>query len=277
MTDDLQIVLDNADARWTRHLAVLEWDPAWRIRGPEDSFTAAQELAHHAHWLDYALAHARARTEGTEAPAAIEDFDAANDAWAAEDAALTFEDARDRAAQSREAYIAFLRPLAESGDQDALAGLRGNLVGHFDEHFGFMITGLLRHESVAWERLTAFLDARSDAALHTGDKGETWSAAAIYAHLGRWMTVNMPRVDAFLADGVVPDLPAEMDALNARWFEEDRDISFADARRGTFLARDQFTAQIRSVPLDRWTPRLVALCNGNSLGHYQEHLGYIEG
>ena len=66
---------------------------------------------------------------------------------------------------------------------------------------------------------------------------------------------------------------AEPDALPV---PSARDVSFPDARRRAFLARDRFGGQMRSVPLARWTPRLVGLYNGNGFGHYQEHLGYLE-
>lgn len=143
---------------------------------------------------------------------------------------------------------------------------------------GFMVAGLLQHESSGWEQITALLDARADEVLHTNDQGEPQRASDVYAHLERWMTANIPRVEAFLADGpggAVPDLPASVDELNARWAQEDRDVAFAEARRRAFLARDRFMAQMRTVPLDRWTARLVGLYHGNGLGHYQEHLGYL--
>ena len=45
-TDDrssLAGIIEAADARWQRHVEVLDWNAAWRIRGPEDPFIAVQE------------------------------------------------------------------------------------------------------------------------------------------------------------------------------------------------------------------------------------------
>jgi hypothetical protein len=281
MTDE-ELTLDSVEAaartRWDRHRQVLEWDTAWRIRGPEDPFIAAQEIAHHGHWSDHAFAGLRARVERTPAPPRIEDLDGQNAAWADEDAALTYDDARDRTEAILAKYTAYVRSVPTEHRDRAVRGLHFLAVEHFDAHFGFMVTGLLEHESAGWERLTAILDARPEGVLHTGEDGQDWTAAAIYAHLERWMAVNMPRVDAFLAagpDGSVPDLQASVDELNARWVEEDAALSFAEARQRAFRSRDHFVAQIRSVPADRWTPRLVGLYMGNAWGHYNEHLAYF--
>jgi hypothetical protein len=139
----------------------------------------------------------------------------------------------------------------------------------------FMVDGALKHESAAWERLTALLDARPSEVLHAGEDGQPWTATAAYAHLGRWMTVNIPRADAFLAGGSVPELPESVDDLNARWLEEDSGLTFDAARARTHEARDGFMAQMRTIPAERWTPRLMGLYGGNSWGHYAEHLAYF--
>src|SRR3546814_19010892 len=80
-----------------------------------------------------------------------------------------------------------------------------------------MVTGMLDHESVQWERITAILDAHPRGPLHRGEDDVSWDATAVYAHLCRWMAVQFSRVAAFLATGEVPDLDATVDDLNHRW------------------------------------------------------------
>ncbi len=275
---DLHAALGEAEERWQRHTQLLGVARDLRIRGPEDPFTAAQELGHHAHWLEYARAATLARFEDAPAPERIEDEDAANARWAAEDAALPFEDALARCTRAWESYRdAIVRLAGALPEQERLVrGLRGNLVDHFDQHWGYLVRGELAHESVEWERLTALLDARPEGVLHSGEDGQDWTARDIYTHLERWMTTNIPRVQTFASTGAVPDLPASVDELNARWIEQDRDVAFPEARRRAFLARDRFADTVRDLPAAQWTTRIAALYHGNARGHYLEHLDYID-
>ncbi|MGE3961271.1 MAG: hypothetical protein AB7F65_06265 [Dehalococcoidia bacterium] len=270
----LEAVLVAAEARWQRHVDLLDWQPGYRIRGPEDPFLPAQEYAHHGHWLELALARLRARLDGAEPPARIADFDAQNAAWAAEDAARTHEEAKAYATAMRDAYLEAAREPARA-DERILAGLEFMLVGHLDQHFAYMLNGMLEHESMQWERITAALDARSRGRLHRGEDGVSWDATAIYAHLHRWMWIQFPRIEAFLQSGEVPELEATTDELNARWFAEDATLRFENARRHAFRSRDRFTRTVREVPIEKWNTRLVGLFVGNSAGHYQEHLAWI--
>lgn len=267
-------VLVEADARWQRHVDILDWQPAHRIRGPEDPFTAAQEYAHHGHWIEVAVQRLRARLDGTEPPARITDFDAQNRAWAEADASRSHADAKAYATEMRSAYIEAARGPAATDDR-LLAGVRFLLVDHVDQHFGYMLEGMWQHESVQWERMTAALDSHPRGRLHRGADGINWDATAIYAHLERWMAVQFTRVAAFLEGGEVPDLDDTTDALNARWMAEDDALKFEAARRQAYVTRDRFIRTLRDVPVSRWNARLVGLCSGNSLGHYQEHLDWI--
>ena len=255
-------------------LAELDWQPDYRIRGPEDPFTAPQEYAHHGHWLESALGRLRARLDGTELPPRIADFDAQNAAWAEEDSGRSHEEAKAYATEMRGAYLEAARGPART-DERILAGLEFMLVNHFDEHFRYMITGMLEHESMQWERMTAALDSHPRGTLHRGGDGVAWDATAIYAHLHRWMWVQFPRVEAFIETGEVPELEATTDELNARWLVEDKDLKFEVARRHAYRTRDRFARLLRDVPIGKWNPRLVGLFVGNATGHYQEHLAWI--
>ncbi len=267
-------VLAAAEARWTRHTQVLDWQPDYRIRGPEDPFTPAQEYAHHGHWLETSLARLRARLDGTEPPARIADGNAQNAKWAEVDAGLTIEDAKAYATEMRTAYLE-AAPGPAATDERILAGLEFMLVRHFDDHFRYMVTGMLNHESMQWERMTAALDSHPRETLHKGEDGVAWDAVAIYSHLHRWMFVQFPRVEAFLQTGEVPELEATTDQLNALWFREDKEQRFESARRNAYRTRDRFVRMIGEVPIEKWNARLVGLCVGNSAGHYQEHIDWI--
>ncbi|MDO9445654.1 MAG: hypothetical protein Q7K37_10090 [Dehalococcoidia bacterium] len=278
MADDVFAVLwDEAEARWRRHTEVLDWSPDYRIRGTDTDWLARDEYAHFAHWLEYALVGARSRLLGGPPPTPIADEDAQNDAWAAEDRALTEEEARRRCTSIRQDYVDLIRGLPEERRNERVAGVvRGVLVSHFDDHFGYMVAGMLSDEAAAWQRLTAALDPRPSEVLHTGDDGRPWRAADIYAHVERWMTVNIPRAETGLATGVVPELESSADDLNARWLAEDAGVTFEAARRRSFVAREAFMAQMRGIAIPQWTARLVSLYAGNAWGHYAEHLEYME-
>lgn len=274
--DALEEAVRQATARRDRHAETLGRDPSWRFRGPDDPFTAAQEWGHHWHWADVALYATRARVEGLRRRPRLED-DEQNAAWAAEDQALTYEDALAKYDAVLAEYVAYLRGLTlEQRDGAVAEWFTGTVVEHFDQHFGFLVEGALLHEEATWQRLTAILDARPDGVLHTGANGEAWNAADTYAHLERWMTVNIPRVAEFLATGVFPELPAGTDEMNARWSKEDAGIAFDVARTKAFEARERFMAQMRTVPLDRWTSFLLRHYGGNAWGHYAEHLDYLD-
>lgn len=274
--DAIEEAVRQATARRDRHAETLGRDPSWRFRGPDDPFTSAQEWGHHWHWADVALHATRARIEGLPKRARLAD-DEQNAAWAAEDAALTYEEALAKYDAVLAEYVAYLRGLApEQRDETVAAWFTGTTVGHLDQHFGFLVEGALLHEEATWQRLTALLDARPSGVLHTGANGEPWTAADTYAHLERWMTVNIPRVEEFLASGVFPELPAGTDEMNALWSKEDASIAFDGARAKAVDARRLFMAQMRTIPLDRWTSFLMRHYGGNAWLHYVEHLDYIE-
>jgi hypothetical protein len=277
MADDtFEALWRDADARWARLTEVLDGAPEYRIRGADADWAARDEYAHFAHWLEYARAHARARFDGTSPPPLVADEDEQNALWAAEDRTLSHEQARERCAAARQAYIDLINGLpAERRTDRAASVVRGGLVGHFDTHWEYMVTGMAADESAEWGRVTGILDAQPSGVLHTGDDGRPWTAADIYAHLERWMTVNIPRAAAGLTTGVVPDLPDSMDALNGLWLAEDAGVPFEAARRRAFLARDAFMGQMRGIPVEAWTARLVSLYGGNAWGHYREHLEYM--
>lgn len=272
----LDELVHEAAARRDRHAETLGGNAAWRFRGPDDPFSAAQEWGHHWRWTDASFYATRARIEGLLRRPRLED-DAQNAAWAAEDASLTYDEARAKYDAVLAGYVAYLQGLSpEQRDEAVAEWFAGAVVEHFDQHYGFIVEGALLHEEAAWQRLTGLLDARASGVLHTGDDGQPWSAADIYAHIERWMTANIPRVDAFLASGTVPELPASVDELNARWSKEDAGVAFDAARTRTVEARTRFMAQMRTIPLDRWTARLMGLYGGNAWGHYAEHLEYLD-
>jgi hypothetical protein len=277
MTDEVfEALWREADARWARLTEVLDYSPDHRVRGADVDWLARDEYAHFAHWLEYACAHARARFEGTPPPPTVADEDEQNALWAAEDRSLTREQARDRCASARQAYIDLIKGLpAERRTERVATVVRGGLVGHFDTHWEYMVAGMAADESSGWERITRILDAQPSGVLHVGDDERPWTAADTYAHLERWMVINIPRVEAGLATGVLADLPDDPEALNDLWLAEDAGVTFEDARRRAFLARDTFIAQMRSVPAGAWTAELVILYAGNAWEHYREHLGYM--
>jgi len=268
-----QMLLD-AETKWARHLALLDGDSAYRLRGSNMDWLPRDEYAHHWRWLAHELAVARARVQGVTPPR-ISNVDAANEAWTAEDRSLSLDEARNLALAAWDEYLAFVRDLTpEQREGETLDSFFGTAVVHLDDHLRYMVDGALHDESSEWERLTAHLDGRPSGPLYRDDAGGEVTSAATYAHLARWMEVNLDRVQAFFDTGVVPDLEADVDVLNARWAQEDAALTLAESRRRAFLVRDRFMGQMRGIPIARFTPRLLGMYAGNSWDHYREHLGY---
>src|SRR5688572_3908786 len=101
-----------ADAAWDRFNGILDAQPERELHGRGSNWTAREEYAHHARWLDRSLASIRSRVEGISPPP-DEHEDVLNERWQAEDRALSLDEAKVRGESARSAILDYVRVLPE--------------------------------------------------------------------------------------------------------------------------------------------------------------------
>mgnify|MGYP001483032859 CR=1 FL=1 len=123
-----------------------------------------------------------------------------------------------------------------------------------------------------WPVWTAFLDelaARGEAE-KVGREG--WSAAEAVAHVARWQAWSVSRVAQLAAGERLAEV--DIDGQNAGWAEEDRGISWAQARALAETSQAAFREAVAGVPEEGWRRSLGRLVVANSSEHYQEHMDW---
>ena len=111
---------------------------------------------------------------------------ALNVEWEAADRALTLEQARERAASSRDALLEALRGVPDDRiDERVLDLALDDPVDHFETHFRWMVQGVMRDEERWWNAIEAALDAHPGGRFHL--EGDPWDARDVWAHLARWL------------------------------------------------------------------------------------------
>lgn len=260
-----------AAARWQRHPAVLGERRERALHGPESGWHARDELAHLARWMG----RAAERLEAAAAGRAREERDRdPNARWQAEDRALSLDAALARAERAREALLERARALPrDERGEGLLAIAAGDLVHHLDEHFEFLVHGVLAAEAAGWAALSAQLDARPSGVLHEG-AGIVWEARDVYAHLGHWFAFAVDTFEAFAAGRPVPLVP-DVDEANARWHGEDHARTLDDVLGAARTTRQRMLALARGVEASTWTALLLERLDANSAAHYEEHLGFM--
>lgn len=137
-------------------------------------------------------------------------------------------------------------------------------------------------------RLRAVIDGLDDDALQQRAVGD-WTRRDLVAHLEWWERHSAQVVEALCA-GLEPydrSGDFDLDALNARTFEENRDRPAEDVRRGEAEAWASLLAVLEAADeaalFDadrfRWTEGtpLVAIVRGDTDEHWAEHLPHLGG
>lgn len=126
----------------------------------------------------------------------------------------------------------------------------------------------------ALAELEAALAADGRVALH-GDDEHDWTAADVWAHLGRWLAASADVIGRYLnGEREIRDYD-DGERFNLTWIAEDRALS-ADAARTRAL--DAWTALrdlIAGVEDAQWNRFIEAYARGNGVGHVLEHLRYV--
>ena len=136
------------------------------------------------------------------------------------------------------------------------------------------VAAMLRSDRAEWEALVAVLEAHPDRSLH--DAGSPpWASHDVYAPLARWIGRSTDEMEARLAGRTLPPLEGADDEIKARWQQEDRGLTFAEARHRAELAFERRLRAIESVPAERWEPVLDAIARADGAEHYANHRSYV--
>ena len=145
-TQQLSLVMDAAvpadmlrrdRKEWTALVAVLESHPGGPVHYPESpEWEARHVYAHLARWIDKSMADLEALLEGRPRPPPPEgDDDAINARWQAEDAAVSFAEARERAHDAYEHRLRLIEAVpSERWDNLLLAIAQADGYQHYASH-----------------------------------------------------------------------------------------------------------------------------------------------
>jgi hypothetical protein len=120
----------------------------------------------------------------------------------------------------------------------------------------------------AWEQLWAYLDGASADARMT----DRWDVKDVMAHLARWEETARIYIEEHLA-GREPQ-GVDSTEVNDSWAEEDRRLSATEAEALLRTAHTRLLERLRSLGDEQWDEKVRSTVEGNTYGHYEEHLGY---
>ena len=136
------------------------------------------------------------------------------------------------------------------------------------------IAVMLQEDRAEWEALTAVLDAHPEGSLHDPNSPR-WTSRDVYAHLARWIERSTDALEARRAGRALPPLEGTDDEINARWQQEDSDLSLDGARERAQQSFERRLRAIEGVPTDRWDGMLEAIARADGAEHYTGHRSYI--
>lgn len=138
------------------------------------------------------------------------------------------------------------------------------------------IEKMLNEDRYEWETLSTLLDTHPEESLHD-PASPPWTSRDVYGHLARWTNYSTDQLEARLTGNQLPSLGGTVDEVNIRWQEEDRGISFTEARERALQAYKRWRRTVKSVQPELWNEGLESLAgidNGRHR-HYAVHRSYI--
>jgi hypothetical protein len=133
---------------------------------------------------------------------------------------------------------------------------------------------VLAEGDAVWARLCLALDARPEVSLHRAP-GPAWISRDVFAHLARWQANTVEVVKHLRAGQPAPVIEGDDDTINARWAEEDANLTTPEARRRCIESRQalrEILLELSPEEWDRFGRRCAADVDGS---HYQDHLAAI--
>ena len=123
-----------------------------------------------------------------------------------------------------------------------------------------------------WAEWRAYLvgEAAAGRAERRGSDG--WTLAEAAAHVARWQGWAVARILGVLAGERIERL--DVDAKNAAWAGEDREIDFRVALERMDGAWVALRKTATGTPEQRWRRLIHAVFAANTWEHYEEHLAW---
>jgi len=128
-------------------------------------------------------------------------------------------------------------------------------------------------EEEHWEQLFGLLEKIPD--WEQPGVADDWSVKDLLAHIAAWHACTIDRLEAHRMTGELPPSPADIDAFNARVYEENKDLSLHDAKVMSGASRHRFREEVGMLSEDD-AKKLERMIIGNAHGHYDEHIEQLE-
>lgn len=133
---------------------------------------------------------------------------------------------------------------------------------------------LIAATDTAWAELEVVVGSSERVTLH-GDDAHDWSAADVYAHLGRWFVVAGEVITRHLAGEREIHEFDDSAGLNLGWIKADRALDTAAARAQALDALGELEALVAGVDESRMNRFILGWTRGNGVEHVREHLKYV--
>jgi len=134
---------------------------------------------------------------------------------------------------------------------------------------------VLRRADAAWEKWSEYVANEADAGRVAVRGADGWTLPEALAHVARWHVWGVGRIGQVLA-GAAPE-PLDVDGINERWMDEDREIGYEDAWGRQQAAWQRLRGAVEAVPDQRWNHLLTEIVKANTWEHYDEHMGWRPG
>jgi hypothetical protein len=129
---------------------------------------------------------------------------------------------------------------------------------------------LMAEEERLWTQVHELVDSLAAGAVEEpGYFVEGWSAKDLIAHIGSWLAEAGAVLERIRFGTYRPE-EIDIDAMNAAFYEANRDVAFADVRAQAFVARSQMVRAWRSLPIE--SPEAGRWISKAGPEHYAEHL-----
>jgi hypothetical protein len=129
---------------------------------------------------------------------------------------------------------------------------------------------LLAEEDAAWLGLDAIVDGLSPDRMHQNDlTAEGWSVKDLLAHLAAWMAEAGCQLER-VRGGTYQDQTLDVDAMNAEFYEANKDLPLGVVRAELHAARTRMLTELDALP--ELTTDAEEWFVESGVKHYGQHL-----
>jgi mycothiol maleylpyruvate isomerase-like protein len=132
------------------------------------------------------------------------------------------------------------------------------------------IRELCRDEDGAWSELIGLVESLTPEQLEEpGYSPEGWSVKDLMAHIGAW-AAEAGQIFERMRVGTYSKEPIDVDAMNALFYEANRDLPLNVVRAELWSARTRMLTEFRALP--EVTPEAEEWFVESGAAHYREHI-----